>query len=175
MAVVHALVLALALLAVVCLPAAVAAIICADELIERFVGALAEWRTAWRDRRTIRRLDRAVEADSLSRDLDLTVFDQADRMSIERIAADLHRLGGQRLGRRRPHLAVGRSSYWHEGLVRAYDERLRMASRALGVAEHLADLDGFDLEIERIRVEGELQAAGLHLPTATTERRREQR
>ena len=171
----HALVLALALLAVVCLPAVVAAIICADELMERFARTVAGWRSTWRDRRTIRRLDRAVEADSLSRDLDLTGFDQADRMSIERIAADLHRLGGQRLGRHRPNLAVGRSSYWHEGLLRAYDERLRLASRALGVVEHLDDLDGFDLEIERIRVEGELQAAGLNLPTATADRRREQR
>ncbi|GAB3154949.1 hypothetical protein GCM10027290_50300 [Micromonospora sonneratiae] len=172
MAVLHALVLVLALLAVVCLPAAVAAVICADELVDRITVRFAERRQRFRDRRTIRRLDRAIEADSLTRDVDLTGLDDS-RPPIERIAADLRRLGGQRLGSRRPE-AARRSAYWHEGVLRAYDERLRLASRCLGVVEHLGELDGFDLEIERIRVEGELQAAGLALPTATADRHRRQ-
>jgi hypothetical protein len=48
-------------------------------------------------------------------------------------------------------------------VLRAYDDRLRLASQCLGVAEHLQELDGIDLEIERVRVEGVLQAAGLAL------------
>jgi hypothetical protein len=165
----HALVLTLALLAVVCLPAVVAAIICADELIDRIACGLAEWREERRERRIISRLDRAVEADSLTREIDLSEFDRADRSSIEQIAADLRRLGGQRLG------VASRSGVWHHAVLRAYDERLRLASRCLGVVEHLADLDGVDLEIERVRVEGQLQCAGMVLPTAATDERHRRR
>jgi hypothetical protein len=162
----HALVLTLALLAVVCLPAVVAAIVCADELLDHIAVKFAEWREARQQRRTISRLDRAVEADSLTREIDLSEFDRDGRSSIEQIAADLHRLGGQRLG------VATRSGVWHHAVLQAYDERLRLASRCLGVAEHLADLDGVDLEIERVRVEGELQGAGMVLPTTTERWRR---
>jgi hypothetical protein len=48
-------------------------------------------------------------------------------------------------------------------VVRAYDERLQMASRCLGVAEHLDGLEGVDRDIERVRVETELESAGLSL------------
>jgi hypothetical protein len=163
-AIVHIFVLALALLAVVCLPAVVAAIVCADELIDRIACDFTEWRAAHRQRRIINRLDRAVEADSLTREIDLTELDREDRHPIEQVASDLRRLGGQRLG-----VAV-RSRVWHNAVLQAYDERLRRASGCLGVTEHLADLEGVDLEIERIRVEGELQGAGLVLPTATADR-----
>ena len=50
--------------------------------------------------------------------------------------------------------------------MRAYDERLRLACRCLEVPEHLAELEGIDLEIERVRVEGELIGAGLVLGAA---------
>ena len=160
MAVLHALVLTLALLAVVCLPAVVAAIVCADELLDRIAWTFDEWRENRRERRTISELDRAVEADVLASAVDLAEFDRGGRTSIEQIAADLHRLGGQRLG------VATRSGVWHQAVLRAYDERLILASRCLGVAEHLADLDGVDLEIERVRVEGELQSAGMVLPSA---------
>lgn len=162
----QAFVLALALLAVVCLPAVVAAIVCADELIDRVAWDFAERREVRRERRIINRLDRAVEADSLTRDVDLSEFDREDRASIEQIAADLRRIGGQRLG------VATRSGVWHSAILQAYDERLRMACRCLGVTEHLADLEGVDLEIERVRVEGELQAAGLALPTGPADHRR---
>ena len=46
---------------------------------------------------------------------------------------------------------------------------LAQACRCLGLCEHLCDLHGVDLEIERLRVEGELQAAGLVLPSVTGE------
>lgn len=154
----HAFALPLAILAVVCLPAVVAALICADELIDRFVCWIADRRETARLRRAINRLDRTFEVDSLNREVDLTEFDRVDHPAFERIAADLRRLGGQRLG------VAGRSRLWQNAVLEAYDDRLRLASRCLGVAEHLGDLDGVDLEIERVRVEGELQAAGLILP-----------
>ncbi|WP_323373871.1 hypothetical protein [Plantactinospora alkalitolerans] len=158
MAIVHAFALPLAILAVVCLPAVVAALICADELVDRFVCWIVERRESGRLRRAINRLDRTFEVDSLNREIDLAEFDRVDHPSFERIASDLRRLGGQRLG------VAGRSRLWQNAVLEAYDDRLRLASRCLGVAEHLGDLDGVDLEIERVRVEGELQAAGLILP-----------
>ena len=83
-----------------------------------------------------------------------------ERPTIEQIAADLHRLGRQRLG------VATRSQVWQTAVTRAYDEQLRLACQCLGVDEHLSGLNGVDLEIERLRVEGELLAAGLRLPTA---------
>ncbi|MEO3923968.1 hypothetical protein ABGB07_08920 [Micromonosporaceae bacterium B7E4] len=159
MAIVHAFALPLALLAVACLPVAVAALICADELIDRLARSFADRRDSRRSRRVIDRLDRSFEVDALAREVDLTEFDRVDHPAIERIAADLRRLGDQRLS------IAGRSRLWQDAVLEAYDDRLRLASRCLGVAEHLGDLDGVDLEIERVRVEGELQAAGLILPS----------
>jgi hypothetical protein len=168
-AVVHTLVLALALLALLCLPVFLALIIGADELVDRFACAVAEWRDARRERRTIKQLNRAVDAAALTRDIDLTAFDRNVRPSIEEIAADLRRLGGQRLG------IASRSRVWQCAVLQAYDDRLRLASQRLGVVEHLAELDGMDLEIERVRVEGELTGAGLSLPAAPSGLRRKQR
>ncbi|MEH1016119.1 hypothetical protein V6U90_23780 [Micromonospora sp. CPCC 206060] len=152
-----------------CLPIVVAMVLCADELIDRVVCGFADWREARRERRTISHLDRAVEADLLTRDYDLTEFDRADRLSIEQIAADLRNLGGHRVGLR------SRAVLWDPAVLQAYDERLRQASRCLGITEHLADLEGVDREIERIRVEGELHAAGLALPAARGVRGQRQR
>nr|WP_208811272.1 hypothetical protein [Micromonospora echinofusca] len=152
-----------------CLPIVVAMVLCVDELIDRIVCGFADWREDRRERRTISHLDRAVEADSLTRDYDLTEFDRTDRLSIERIAADLRTLGGHRIGLR------SRAVLWDPAVLAAYDERLRQASRCLGITEHLAELEGVDREIERIRVEGELHAAGLALPAARGVRGQHQR
>lgn len=76
---------------------------------------------------------------------------------IERITADLHRLHRQRSGVARQSLV------WASAVREAYDEQLRQACRALNVPEYLAELHGFDRDIERIRVEGALQEAGLDL------------
>lgn len=130
--------------------------------------AVAEWRDARRERRLIKRLNRAVDAAAITRDIDLRAFDKP-RPSIEEIAADLRRLGGQRLG------TAGRSLIWQCAVLQAYDERLRLACQRLGVVEHLSELKGMDLEIERVRVEGELSAAGLTLPAAPSGLRRKQR
>jgi hypothetical protein len=53
----------------------------------------------------------------------------------------------------------------------AYDEGLRVASRQLGVEEHLDELTGIDLELERVRLEGELERAGLVLRDAGAQQR----
>ncbi|SBT54138.1 hypothetical protein GA0070621_5205 [Micromonospora narathiwatensis] len=150
----------LAILAVCCLPAVFALIFCADEILDRVICRWAEWREQRRERRTIARLDRAIEADALTRDIDLTQLDRADRRPLQQIATDLRRLGGHRLA------AADRSVVWHGAVIDAYDERLRAACRALGITEHLAELDGVDREIERVRVEGLLHVAGLTLPAA---------
>ncbi|MFD0786859.1 hypothetical protein ACFQZ8_23420, partial [Micromonospora azadirachtae] len=154
----RALLLALAFVAVASLPALIALLFCADEIIDRVASGYAEWRARRRERRVIARLDRAVEADALTRDIDLSEFDREDRRPLEQLATDLRRLGGQRLG------GTGRPMVWHSAVLQAYDDRLRLACRALDITEHLSELDGVDQEIERVRVEGLLHAAGLTLP-----------
>ncbi|MCX5068857.1 hypothetical protein OOJ91_23735 [Micromonospora lupini] len=169
MGVERALMLALAFLAVASLPAAFALLFCADEIIDRVVCGWSEWRERRRERRTIARLDRAIEADALTRDIDLSEFDRTDRRPLEQLAADLRRLGGQRLG------GNARSMVWHGAVLQAYDDRLRLACRALGITEHLTELSGVDQQIERIRVEGVLHAAGLTLPAARAGHRQRHR
>lgn len=161
----RALTLALAFLGVACLPVLFALLFCVDEILDRVVCGWSEWRERRRERRTIARLDRAIEADALTRDIDLSEFDRDGRQPIERVAADLRRLGGHRLA------AGGRSVVWHGAVIGAYDDRLRAACRALGITEHLSELDGVDREIERVRVEGVLVAAGLPVPATQGERR----
>ena len=127
----------------------------------------------WARRRRAARRDARILADL---DLDLAFGPAGDPVTgagdrplqptfgriptFERIVADLRRLSAQRAG-------VGtRSHLWRRAILAAYDERLRMACRCLGVTEHLAGLDGADLALERIRVEDELRAAGLPLPVS---------
>jgi hypothetical protein len=155
-AVVHALVLPLALLALLCLPCFVALVICADDLIDRVAWNIADRREARRERRLLDKLEQALP------DLPEPVvppLPAGSRPSIQEIAADLRRLGRQRLG------VAATSSVWHAAILRAYDERLRLACGCLEIPEHLGELDGIDLEIERVRVEGELAGAGLVLNT----------
>ncbi|MBQ1072695.1 hypothetical protein KBX06_05870 [Micromonospora sp. C31] len=156
----RALLLILIFVAAASVPVVIALVSCADEIIDRFACAYAEWRERRRERRTIVRLDRAVAADELTRDIDLTGFDRPDRRPLEELAADLRRLRGQGVG------SDGRQPIWHGMVLQAYDDRLRLACRALGLAEYLAELEGVDLELERVRVEGLLHAAGLTLPAA---------
>ncbi|MFI7577505.1 hypothetical protein [Micromonospora sp. NPDC049497] len=157
------LVLALAVLAVLGLPVLVAVVCCADELLDRVVCGFADWRQGRRDRRTIDRLNRAIEADTLTRDIDMSRFDRPDRQPLETLAADLRRIGGRRGG--------GRAVVWHGTVLQAYDDRLQMACVALGIPQHLGELTGVDREIERVRVEGLLHDAGLTLPAARAEHR----
>lgn len=145
----HIVVLAATLVALLCLPCIVAAIVCADELFDRSVWA----RGRRRETRALHRLDRSLDNDAPAPGPRPGVGP-----GIEQLAHDLRRLNRQRHG----GIATG-SQVWLAAVVRAYDDRLSLASRRLGVPEHLLPLQGMDRELERLRVEAELQAAGLSL------------
>jgi hypothetical protein len=88
----------------------------------------------------------------------LTALPSPDRdASMEFLQADLRRLYRQRLENSTQSLV------WHMAVMRAYDARLRVASNCLGIPEHLDALNGMDLEVERLRIESELERAGLVL------------
>lgn len=145
MAIPHVVVLAAALPALLCLPCAVAVVLRADHLASR-----RSWvRRDVRDTRRLHRLDQGL-SDTLAR------LPAPPPPCIEQIAAELRRLDRQR--RSGP---TTESTRWLAAVLRAYDEWLRLACRSLGVSEHLEPLDGIDREIERVRVEGELQANGM--------------
>ena len=78
--------------------------------------------------------------------------------AIEQIAAELRRLDRQRRGG-----PTQESERWSAAVHEAYDNWLLVACRRLEVPEQLAILDGTDRDIERVRVEGALEAAGLVL------------
>jgi hypothetical protein len=145
----HIVVLSAALLTLLFLPCVVAAVLCADE------NAVRRWvtRQGRREWRALRRLDRALRSDA-----PVPSLATLDGPSIEQIAYDLRRLDNQR--RSGPTL---QSEKWQEAVLRAYDLRLCLACRCLGLVEHLEPLDGMDRDLERLRVESELQAAGLAL------------
>lgn len=75
---------------------------------------------------------------------------------LEKIAEDLQRLGHARRGS-----LPGSMGY--EIMTREYDKHLAEACAALDIAQSLDDHVGFDLALERMRVEDELVAAGLVL------------
>jgi hypothetical protein len=150
MAIPHVLVLAAALVALLCLPCAVAVLICADDLAVRRAWS----RRGQADLVALHSLDRAMHA-ARSRP------DPVGVPSIEQVAADLRRLDRQR------HTGpTTTSERWAEAVLLAYDERLMLACGHLAVSQQLAELDGLDRELERVRIESELQAAGLRLRSA---------
>jgi hypothetical protein len=206
-AVVKALELAVALIALVTLPCAIAAMICADEVIVAARDSLRRRREHWIEQRILHQMERSLTpprpflapvaslfAPAVS---SLAVTGPRGQVTsaepphswlampaavwanltarlqeaipqppptaapesppFERIAADLRRLGSDRLG-------IGqRNELWHSAVERAYDVKLHEACRALGIVEHLEGLTGMDREIERLRIEGELIAAGVRL------------
>jgi hypothetical protein len=169
---VHFLVVAVAFVGLVSLPCWVALIIAADDVMGRGWRSVrrrirrpwALWSgQPWRERRRLARLDRTVSRCTRS------IPREPAGPPIEQVAADLRRLSRQRLG------MASRSELWYAAVQRAYDDRLRIACRELRIEEHLTELTDIDQEIERVRVEGVLQAAGIHLHTANTGRRQDQR
>jgi hypothetical protein len=121
-------------------------------------------RPSWQERWTLIRLERALARQPADLRFILDAMGRPGRPPIEQIASDLRRLGRHRLG------LANRNPIWHEAVRQAYDDRLRLACGCLGIQQHLTELDGLDLEIERVRVEGELRAAGLFFGTTDTER-----
>ena len=94
--------------------------------------------------------------------LPLVEEDEATRLPIERIAADL-----RRLARARRLAAPG--SVRHHAVNTVYDRRLAQACGSLEIEHALDTSDGLDHELERLRVEGALARAGMVLTTADTE------
>ena len=151
MAVLHGLLILLTLVALACLPCALAMLVTADIAADSMYRAVRRRMRRARGRWTARRLARRAG-------LPTTVVDTRPAgPPIEQIAADLRRLGRQRIG------VATRSPVWFAAVQRAYDDRLSLACLELEISEHLRELTGVDLEIERVRVEGELEAAGLGL------------
>jgi len=137
--VLEALVIVLAIFALAFLPCVIFLILCADELIES----------------TARALRRARKAR-------LRVFPEPTGPPLQQIAEELHRLGGARR-------ASAPGSVRHVVTTRAYDRRLEQACAALQIEHHLTDLDNLDLDLERLRVEGALLAAGFVLANIDVE------
>lgn len=143
-----------AVVTLLALPCAVIALRSFDEAALR----RREWfRRPAEETRALRELDRAMQ----QRDVpmrDVPVLDDAPAQAIDDIARELRRLDRQRRGG--PTLESDR---WLEAVIQAYDDGLCRACRCVGVPEHLEPLEGIDREIERVRVEGALEAAGVTL------------
>ena len=125
------------------------------------------------NRRPIRRYRRRIidrgprgRADRAHRRLDRSMrgSDPSARLAalrsptIEQIAFDLRRLDHQR--RTGPGM---NSEVYLAAVMVAYDTRLCLACQCLGITEYLDKLEGVELDLERVRVEGLLEAAGLVL------------
>jgi hypothetical protein len=147
-AITHIVGLAAALLALLCLPCAVAIVVCADELVAR--------RTWTRHGRQEVRALRSLERELAAVEPEPRPPDRGP--GIDELVAELRRLDRQRCS-----APTTDSSAWLAAVMRAYDQRLAQASRCLGLDEYLDQLEGMDREIERVRVEGMLHAAGLRL------------
>src|SRR5436305_10329791 len=165
---------AAALIALLGAPCLLAVLIFADLVIAGTARAVSRTTGRWRRRRETVRLERSTGtapsswARLLPRQAPPPPQPPADP-PFERVAADLRRLARQRT-------EVGtRSPVWFAAVHHAYDDRLRIACRELGIPEYLHDLDGVDLEIERVRVEGVLAQAGLRLAAVDADGRRETR
>jgi hypothetical protein len=153
----HIVVLTAALLALLSLPCALVAVVHSDEPNPKR-GRRGRSDT---NVRLLRRLDRSLSCPATALTCDQTPLDDERLPAIEQIAAEL-----RRLDRQRHSGPTAESVAWLTAVVGAYDRWLRLACRRLDVAEHLQGLEGVDRDIERVRVEGELQAAGLALRSA---------
>jgi hypothetical protein len=159
-AVLRALLILTAVSALAALPCLVLLLISCDDMFDAIARAVRRRRKrrrrihdpslSRRQRRRLSRLDRCFGPE---------LAPEGDPVwpPIEKIAADLRRLRRQRTG-----IAL-RSPVWFAAIEKAYDDRLRLACERLDIDEHLDELTGVDREIERVRLEGELEAAGLTL------------
>jgi hypothetical protein len=143
-------VLTTAFAALLSLPCALAVVIRSDNTAIR--RAWIRWGRA--DRALLRRLDHGLRE----------VIPPPIRPglpTIEQAVAELRRLDRQR--RSGP---TSGSAQWTGAVLRAYDEWLKVACTCVGVTHHLSGLDGMDLDLERVRVEDALLAAGCEVRSA---------
>ncbi|MER7001571.1 hypothetical protein ABT297_00755 [Dactylosporangium sp. NPDC000555] len=136
-----------------------ALLLSADEMISRVGEGVRRLTRAMRRRWPLSRLGRGIDEVTHAR------RPRAVGPPIEQVAGDLRRLNRLREG------VATRSRVWFVAVQEAYDDGLRLACAQLGVEEHLDELAGVDLELERLRVEGELQRAGLILRGAGAQQR----
>ncbi|MBO0870746.1 MAG: hypothetical protein J2P15_19490 [Micromonosporaceae bacterium] len=162
MAVLRGLLTLAALLGFACLPCLVAVVFTADAIILPIARAVRRVRRGWAERRLAHRAGLRMHRGVLRR----TTAAPAGP-PIEKLAADLRRLARQRVG------IATHSPVWAAAVTHAYDDRLATACRELEIPEHLGELAGLDLEIERVRVEGLIEAAGLGLPSVDADRRQQ--
>lgn len=178
-----ALPLTLGVIALIGMPAAIAAVICADEVVETVRQRADQVRQTWHEQRTLDRLERAlapappagppwvtaakVASDALTSARGTVAHFAAQRLTSAGLAPAWLPLpvpaqAGPAMVPFEQVVATLRT------LPRAdarYDDALAAACLCLGVEHHLDQLSGLDLEIERLRVEGALIAAGLTLST----------
>jgi hypothetical protein len=121
-------------------------------------SAERQMQSAWRgnraDRQALRRVDRTINQPPA-----------VDRLTIERRLPPVEQIAAElrRLDRQRRHGLSNESEKWSAAVASAYDAWLLAACRRLNISEHLSSLAGIDRDIERVRVEGQLQTAGLIL------------
>jgi hypothetical protein len=171
--------LTLGVMALIGMPAAIAAVICADEVVESVRQRAEQVRESWQEQRAVDRLERAFAPAPPAG----PPWAAAARVASEAIASardTVAQFAVQRLN------AAGFAPAWlpvpavstvtpprfeeivarlHE-LPRAhpdYDAALVAACGCLNISEHMSEVSGLDLEIERLRVEGALAVAGVQL------------
>jgi hypothetical protein len=163
----HGLLIIATLLALLALPCVLALAIFADVAFDWGEQLLSGTTERWRIRRQAHRLERRIGVDPGLRHRLLHRHElpkvKPAGPPFEELAADLRRLARQRVE------VAHRSPIWFNAVHRAYDDRLVAACRELEIPEQLHELDGLDLELERMRVESRLEAAGLHLSIADTD------
>jgi hypothetical protein len=147
-AIAHIVVFSSALVTLLGVPCAVTAVRRADDLARRRLWA----RHRDEDNRALRELDRAFHGIDAAE-----VLAALKAASLDQIEHDLRRLNRVRL------TDAADCPKWRSAVDRAYDLRLCLACECLGLDEHLEPLEGMDRELERLRVESQLSAAGLTL------------
>lgn len=176
--------LTLGVIALVGMPAAIAAVICADEVVESVRLKAERARDSWQEQRTLERLERAL-APAPPAGPPWVAAARVASVAIGSARDTVAALAVRRLN------AAGIAPAWLPAAVpagpplvpfeeivahlrelhdrrddSAYDLALREACQCLGIAEHLSEVAGLDLEIERVRVEGALIAAGISFSEA---------
>jgi hypothetical protein len=163
----HGLLIVATLLALLCLPCMLALAMFADVVLDRAGRLLRGSAGRWRLRHQAHRLERHTGLDPglfhRLRHRHAEAKAKPAGPPFEELAADLRRLARQRIE------VAHRSPIWFKAVHRAYDDRLSLACRELEIPEQLHELEGLDLEFERLRVESQLEAAGLRLTIADTD------
>jgi hypothetical protein len=149
----------------VVLMAALAALLCLPCALFRMMRTDAWVRRARLERPRLVQLERSLAGRSLSLDPGCDgpscgcgqELSELGRPAFDQVLAELRRLHRQRLGG-----VTQQSEEWARAVAGSYDRWLRVACTYLSVSHHLTCLtDTMDREIERLRVEAELTAAGL--------------